>query len=66
MLPEGYLPYVVRSIKDLEALTTQNDTHCAILSHKLGGKKRRQIEAKALEMKIYVANAGKKMLKEQK
>ena len=58
MLPSGFIPVLVHNLKELEALRTQNTTHCAVLAHAMGGQLRRKIEAAAKEMDINVANAG--------
>ena len=58
MLPTGFIPVIIRTVKDLDVLTTKNTTHCAVISHQCGGLLRRQIEKRAEELNINVANAG--------
>lgn len=58
MLADGFIPVIVRTISDLEALRTQNTTHSAIIAAQTGAKLRRQIEQKAAELDIKVENAG--------
>ena len=65
MLPSGFIPVVVRTVKDLDMLLTKNTTHCAVISHQCGGLLRRQIEKKAEELDINVANAGYRMKAEE-
>ena len=65
MLPTGFIPVIVRTVKDLDMLTTKNTTHCAVISHQCGGLLRRQIEKRAEELDINVANAGCRMKAEE-
>ena len=59
MLPEtGFIPVIVRTVKDLDMLTTKNTTHCAVICHQCGGQLRRAIEKRAEELDIHVFNAG--------
>ena len=51
--PKGLFPVLVRALKDLEEIKTEN---VAILSTKLGKRKREQIRLKAQELKIKVIN----------
>ena len=65
MLPSGFFPFIVRSLGDLEVLTTKNTTHCAVISHQIGGALRRKIEKRAQELDIHVQNAGFRMKAEE-
>ena len=65
MLPTGFIPVIVRTVKDLDMLLTKNTTHCAVISHQCGGALRRKIEKKAEELDICVANAGHRMKAEE-
>lgn len=65
MLPNGFRPFIVRNLADLEMLTTQNTTHCAVISHMVGAQLRRKIEARAAELDVLVANAGCRMKKQE-
>ena len=65
MLPSGFLPLIVRNVAELEPLIVQNKTHCAVISHQVGGALRRKIEKRAEELDIFVANKGYRMKKEE-
>jgi len=65
MLPNGFRPVIIRCLNDLEPLVTQNSTHCAVISHQCGGALRRQIEKRAVELDVFVANQGYRMKKEE-
>ena len=65
MLPTGFIPVIVRTVKDLDMLLTKNTTHCAVISHQCGGNLRRKIEKRAEELDINVANAGFRMKSEE-
>ena len=65
MLPNGFRPFIVRQLEDLEAIMTKNTTYCAVISHQIGGSLRRKIEKRAEELDIMVANKGFRMKKEE-
>ena len=65
MLPNGFKPYIVHNVNDLEPLVTQNTKYCAVIAHAVGGKLRREIEKVAQEKNINVYNAGCRMGKKQ-
>ena len=65
MLPTGFLPVIVRTVTDLDILLTKNTTHCAVISHQVGGALRRKIEKRAEELDINVANKGFRMKQEE-
>lgn len=58
MLPNGFKPFMVHNVKDLEAIFTQNTQYAAVISHKVGGQLRRKIEAEAKAKNILVINEG--------
>jgi large subunit ribosomal protein L32e len=57
-LPNGYKPYLVHSVKDLEPLFTQNNVYAAVVAHSVGSALRRKIEQEAENKGIFVCNAG--------
>lgn len=66
MLPNGFYPFVVRNVKDLEALRTQNQLYAAIIEGSVSAKTRKIIVEKAKEMNIKVMNAKARLNKEEK
>nr|WNS68459.1 60S ribosomal protein L32 [Trichomonas gallinae] len=61
MLPSGFIPVIVRSLKDLDMLLTKNTTHGAIISHQVGLKLQQEIIKKAQELDIAILNTARKV-----
>jgi large subunit ribosomal protein L32e len=64
-LPNGYKPYLVHNVKDLEPLFTQNTVYAAVIAHSVGAILRRKIEQAAEEKQIFVVNAGAHVHKQE-
>ena len=60
MLPNGFIPVIVRSLKDLDMLLTKNTTHGAMISAQVGAKLQQEIIKKAQELNIEVLNQARK------
>lgn len=65
MLPDGFKPVLVRTMKDLEALTSLNKTHCAVMAKQTSARLRREMEEKAQEIGVKIQNAGTRVLKKE-
>ena len=65
MLPSGFKPYIVHNVADLEPLFTQNTKYCAVISHSVGARVRREIEKVAQEKNIAVYNGGARKRSEE-
>jgi large subunit ribosomal protein L32e len=65
MLPNGFKPYLVQNLKDLEALFTKNTEYAAVIAHPVGVILRRKIEQAAADHNIFVVNAGARQKKQE-
>ncbi|EAX88076.1 ribosomal protein L32, putative [Trichomonas vaginalis G3] len=63
MLPNGFIPVLVRSIKDLDMLITKNTTHGAMIAKQVGLKLHQEIINKAQELDIQILNESRKVKK---
>ncbi|EAX87626.1 ribosomal protein L32, putative [Trichomonas vaginalis G3] len=60
MLPNGFIPVIVRSLKDLDMLLTKNTTHGAMISAQVSAKLQQEIIKKAQELNIEILNQARK------
>jgi large subunit ribosomal protein L32e len=65
MLPNGFKPYLVQSLKDLEPLFTQNAKYAVVITHPVGAILRRKIEQAAADKGLLVVNAGARQKKQE-
>ena len=65
MLPNGFKPYIVHNVAELEPLFTQNTVYAAVIAHSVGAALRRKIESAAQEKNVLVVNAGCRTKKEE-
>lgn len=66
MLPNGFYPFVVHNVKELEALRTQNATYCAVIGHAVSAQKRKAIVERAKELDVRVLNGRARLVREEK
>ena len=66
MMQDGFYPFVVNNVADLQALVAQNTMYAAIIAHSVSAQKRKVIVEKAKELKIKVMNAKARINKEDK
>eukprot|EP00002_Diphylleia_rotans_P005269 TRINITY_DN14386_c0_g1_i1.p1 TRINITY_DN14386_c0_g1~~TRINITY_DN14386_c0_g1_i1.p1 ORF type:complete len:134 (+),score=33.06 TRINITY_DN14386_c0_g1_i1:136-537(+) len=61
LLPNGFYPFRVTNLKDLELLLMHNRKYAAVLSHSLSSKKREAILKRAAQLNVHVVNAHAKL-----
>ncbi|EAY13395.1 60S ribosomal protein L32, putative [Trichomonas vaginalis G3] len=61
MLPSGFIPVLVRSVKDLDMLLTKNTTHGAMIAKQVGLKLQQEIIKKAQDLNIEILNQSRKV-----
>merc|ERR1712124_236169 len=56
ILPDGFMKFVVRNVKELDILTTQNRTFAAEIAQNVSFRKRKEILARACLLDVKVLN----------
>ncbi|KAL1928459.1 hypothetical protein VTP01DRAFT_2815 [Rhizomucor pusillus] len=61
LLPNGFLKFTVKNVKELELLLMHNRTYAAEIAHNISSQKRIQILERAAQLNVKVINAGARL-----
>ena len=65
VLPNGFLKFVVKNVKDLDVLLMHNRKYAAEIAHNVSTKKRKQIVERAQQLNVCVLNKDAKLRREE-